>query len=133
MSVAAINPSRTTAVTDPTRDYVMHIVHGRYPESVLTAGDQQFLQRGFAAGHHQHTFFLQGALFSLARRGAQCEQALFDPFELLRIVFGDPQRLFEMDPRLIERGERRIDRLDRRLDQRRRLRGATFQTAYRGR
>jgi len=30
-------------VTDPTRDYVMHIVHGRYPESVFTLGDQQFL------------------------------------------------------------------------------------------
>ena len=29
-------PYRTTSVTDPTRDYVMHVVHGRYPESVFT-------------------------------------------------------------------------------------------------
>jgi hypothetical protein len=43
-------PYRTTTVTDPTRDYVMHIVHGRYPESVLTVGDQQFLIHSLPAG-----------------------------------------------------------------------------------
>ena len=43
-------PYRSTTVIDPTRDYVMHIVHGRYPESVFTNGDQQFLIRGLANG-----------------------------------------------------------------------------------
>jgi hypothetical protein len=43
-------PYRSSAVTDPTRDYVMHIVHGRYPESVLTVGDQQFLIHSLPAG-----------------------------------------------------------------------------------
>jgi hypothetical protein len=43
-------PYRTTSVTDPTRDYVMHVVHGRYPESVFTVADQQFLIHSLPAG-----------------------------------------------------------------------------------
>ncbi len=43
-------PYKTTTVTDPTREYVMHVVTGRYPESVLTLGDQQFLVHSLPTG-----------------------------------------------------------------------------------
>ena len=43
-------PYRTTVVTDPSREYVMHVVHGRYPESVFTLGDQQFVIHSLQKG-----------------------------------------------------------------------------------
>ena len=73
----------------------------------------------------RHVIFASG--------GAQREQALLDPIKLGRVVFGDPQRMFELGAGFVQRGERGIDRFDRRLDQRRRLRGAAFQAPHRRR
>ena len=64
--------------------------------------------------------------------GAQREQAFLDALELLRIVIGDPQGMFEMLPRVFECIERRIDRLHHRLDQSRHLRGAALEAAHGG-
>ena len=68
-----------------------------------------------------------------ARGGAQRKQPLLDALQLGRIEIGRDQRGAEMLVGLFQRVDRDVDRLHRRLDQRRRIGGAAFQPAHRGR
>ena len=68
-----------------------------------------------------------------ARSGAQREQPLLDPFELVRIEFGSPQRSLEARARVFQRMQCELQRFDGRGYQGGRLSAAPIEPAQRRR